>query len=147
MLGAAREAWERQGFTVYGMALAGKASEGIYESAGIKSDTIYKSLIEIQEQRLKLNSKSIILVDEAGMVGTEVTNKLVKLAVKSKARLVLVGDNRQLQPIEAGGAFQAIAKEVGEVKLIKIKRQKEAWAIKAATIARSVGRGSRGWSG
>ncbi|MCB0331267.1 MAG: AAA family ATPase [Bdellovibrionales bacterium] len=46
-------------------------------------------------------------------------------------KLVLVGDARQLQPVDAGGPFKAIASEVGEARLSRIRRQEEAWAREA----------------
>ena len=44
------------------------------------------------------------------------------------AKLVMVGDDRQLQPIDAGGAFKAIKDELGAGKLSTIYRQKDEWA-------------------
>ena len=42
-----------------------------------------------------------------------------------------MGDDKQLQPIEAGGAFNAIGKRVGQADLTEIKRQREVWAREA----------------
>ena len=62
------------------------------------------------------------------MVGTRQMERLVSHTQEAGAKLVLVGDARQLQPVEAGGPFKAIAESVGEAELTSIRRQDEAWA-------------------
>ena len=52
------------------------------------------------------------------------------------AKVVLVGDAEQLQPIEAGAAFRAIAERVGYQELSGIRRQREAWQREASRISR-----------
>jgi Ti-type conjugative transfer relaxase TraA len=131
MLGAVREAWERQGYKVYGAALSGKAAQGLQDGAGIQSETIHKTLFDVQSGRLALNSKSVLVVDEAGMVGTRQMAELVEVTERAKAKLVLVGDARQLQPVDAGGPFKAIAERVGQAELIENRRQKDDWTKKA----------------
>ena len=66
----------------------------------------------------------MLVIDEAGMVGTRQMAELVERCTAKEATLVLVGDNKQLQAIEQGGAFQAIAEVVGGRRLTEIIRQK-----------------------
>ncbi|RWB22494.1 MAG: Dtr system oriT relaxase, partial [Mesorhizobium sp.] len=56
----------------------------------------------------------------------------VKAVVRAGAKLVLVGDPEQLQPIEAGAAFRAIADRIGYAELETIYRQREEWMRKAS---------------
>jgi ATP-dependent exoDNAse (exonuclease V) alpha subunit len=78
-----------------------------------------------------LDAKTILVVDEAGMVGTRQMKALLDACKTAGAKLVLVGDARQLQPIEAGGPFAALAKVLGQAVLTEIHRQREAWAKSA----------------
>src|ERR1051326_5698178 len=131
MLRAARRVWQRQGFKVIGAALAGKAAEGLPRESGIKSTTVAGLLASIEGGWTKLNKRSVVVIDEAGMIGTRTMARLVAETQKRGARLVLVGDERQLQPIEAGSPFKVIGERLGVSRLTQIRRQREDWAKEA----------------
>ncbi|MBB5538775.1 Ti-type conjugative transfer relaxase TraA [Rhizobium giardinii] len=133
MMKAAREAWELAGYRVVGGALAGKAAEGLEKEAGIQSHTLASWELRWNRGRDSLDAKTIFVIDEAGMVASKQMAGFVEAVVRAGAKLVLVGDPDQLQPIEAGAAFRAIADRIGYAELETIYRQREDW-MRAASL-------------
>ncbi|MCC0051883.1 MAG: Ti-type conjugative transfer relaxase TraA, partial [Rhodobiaceae bacterium] len=133
MMKAARQAWELAGYTVVGGALAGKAAEGLEKEAGIPSRTLASWELSWKQGRRPLDDKTIFVLDEAGMVSSKQMAFFVETVTKAGAKLVLVGDAEQLQPIEAGAAFRAIVERTGYAELETIYRQKETW-MRAASL-------------
>lgn len=132
MLAAAREAWEEQGYRVYGAALAGKAAEGLEESSGIESRTLASWSRSWDNDRNTIGRGDVFVIDEAGMVGSRQLARFIGEAEQRGAKIVLVGDHEQLQAIGAGAPFRAIAEQIGHVELSDIRRQREAWQREAS---------------
>lgn len=101
MLGAAREAWEAQGYQVKGAALAGKAAEGLQISSGITSRSLASWEYAWRCDRDLLTKRDVFVIDEAGMVGTRQMQRVLEHVEQAGAKAVLVGDTEQLQAIEA----------------------------------------------
>ena len=130
MLAAARDAWQAQGYRVIGGALAGKAAEGLQISSGIPSRTLASWELMWQHGHAALTSRNVLVIDEAGMVGTRQLARVLERADEAGAKVVLVGDTRQLAAIEAGAPMRAIAERIGMVELTDIRRQK-GWQAQA----------------
>lgn len=149
LLNAAREAWETSGLNVIGASVSGKATRGLKDGSGIESRTMASLLWEPDQlsryafkhhakqflraaqgkttyklEGVQLDNKSVVVIDEAGMVGTRDMAQLIEKVNKAGAKLVLVGDSRQLQPVSAGGPFKAIEEQIGAATLTEITRQK-----------------------
>ncbi|WP_269586448.1 Ti-type conjugative transfer relaxase TraA [Roseibium sp. Sym1] len=139
MMKAAREAWELAGYTVVGGALAGKAAEGLEKEAGIPSRTLASWELGWQKGRRSLDDRTVFVLDEAGMVSSRQMATFVEAVTRSGAKLILVGDAEQLQPIEAGAAFRAIVERTGYAELETIYRQNEPW-MRAASLDLARGR-------
>ncbi|WP_442879906.1 Ti-type conjugative transfer relaxase TraA [Aurantimonas sp. E1-2-R+4] len=127
MLGVAREAWEASGYDVRGIALSGIAAEALQSGSGIASRTIASMEHGWRNGRDLLTSGDVLVIDEAGMVGTRQMERVLSHAADAGAKIVLVGDPRQLQSIEAGAAFRSIHERHGGAEIGEVRRQREDW--------------------
>ncbi len=150
MLRITRESFEEAGYELHGCALAGVAAKKLQTESGISSDTLAMTLKQLNPKgtdvfkhhvrqlsraarkrstwkypKLKLHSKSVIVLDESSMVGTRDFMHLLQAVEKANAQIVCLGDHRQLPAIEAGGAFGSILKRLGGIDLQEIRRQEK----------------------
>lgn len=122
-MAAAYEAWKEQGYTVHGLAPTGRAAEQLSESIP-GSKTVASAELLAEDGRGPLADKgSIIVIDEAGMVDSRTMAGIIEKARENDIAIRLVGDERQLQPVQAGGAFKALRSELGSGRLTTIIRQ------------------------
>ncbi|MEO1922047.1 MAG: Ti-type conjugative transfer relaxase TraA [Sphingomonadaceae bacterium] len=127
MLGVAREAWESAGYQVRGAALSGIAAENLEGGSGIASRTIASFEHQWSQGRELLTSRDVLVIDEAGMVGSRQMERVLSEAKARGAKVVLVGDPQQLQAIEAGAAFRCVAERHGAIEIGEVRRQREDW--------------------
>ena len=127
MLGIAREVWEGAGFEVRGVALSGIAAENLESGSGIASRSIASMEHGWGHGRDLLTTSDVLVIDEAGMVGTRQLERVLSHAAEAGAKVVLVGDPQQLQSIEAGAAFRSIYERHGGAEIGEVRRQREDW--------------------
>ena len=132
-LEACRETWEAEGYRVYGLAPTGRAAQNL-EGSGISSQTLHKFLKAFEGGRCQYDSKSILVLDEAGMVDVERFDKFLNAVQTLGVKAVVVGDGAQLQPVEAGPAFRLVTERIGVSRLEEIIRQKENWQRDATIL-------------
>ena len=135
-LDAAREAWQAAGVPVLGCALSARAACELRDQAAMDATTIARLRMGLREGA-RLAEGSVLIVDEAGMVGTRDLPALSDAASQSRARLNLVGDDRQLPEIDAGGAFGALARQGPTCELREVRRQHEPWDRDALNAPRA----------
>ncbi|MEO0682953.1 MAG: AAA family ATPase, partial [Pseudomonadota bacterium] len=134
LLATAADAWRRQGLTVHGAALAGKAADGLVEAAGIQSRTLASLEMAWAHGLEPIAPGDVLVVDEAGMIGTRQLARIAANMAELGAKLVLVGDPEQLQPIEAGTPFRDLVEAHGAARLTEIHRQKDDWQRRATMM-------------
>jgi conjugative relaxase-like TrwC/TraI family protein len=122
-LSAVRDAYERSGVRVIGVAWQGQAADLLRREAGIESQTAALLLRRIERGESAIPARGLIVVDEASAMPTRALERLVHAAAWRSARVVLVGDRAQLPAIEAGGGFAAVADRLGAVELTENRRQ------------------------
>jgi conjugative relaxase-like TrwC/TraI family protein len=125
-LAAARKAWDDAGFTVIGCALAARAARQLQDDSQIPSVTLDRLLIDLDRPDTPgLTSRTVVVADEAAMIGTRKLGRLLDHAHQARAKVVLVGDPRQLPEIEAGGVFTGLVDRLGAVELVENRRQRD----------------------
>ena len=108
------------GYTVQGVALAGRASKRLYESTGCLCSTIAKFL---KQDPPKDNEKYVLVIDETSMVDVRSMFNMVT-HLPDTARIIMVGDVQQLPPIGEGRVFADVINSsiVPTVALTKVER-------------------------
>ena len=137
MLGTAKVAWEANGHRVLGATLAGKAAEELQAASGIESRTLasYQYAWERDPDRTgpsALRKGDVLVIDEAGMVGSRQMAEFIAEVDRVGAKVVLVGDPEQLQPINAGAAFRSIMQRTGFAQMDEVRRQQVPWQCDAS---------------
>jgi conjugative relaxase-like TrwC/TraI family protein len=96
------------------LAPTGKAvDQAMRDGAGDRGLTVAKALALIEDGKLEVDRATVVVVDEASMVGTPELKKLISAAVVGRAKMVLVGDCYQLAPVKArGGMFEQLCAEL-----------------------------------
>jgi conjugative relaxase-like TrwC/TraI family protein len=118
-LDAVREAFEASGHRVLGVSLAARAARELEAGAGIASSTAHALQVALDGGRARLRPGDVLVVNEAGMLGTRLMAALADEAGRAKAKMILVGDPKQLPAVEAGGLLSALAARVEVVELVK----------------------------
>ena len=136
MVRAARDAWAAHGTAVRGLAVSAVAAGVLAEEAGIPADTVAKFLHDANRRGDPsggLGSGDVVVVDEAAMLATADLAALVEAAEAADAKLVLVGDHRQLGAVEAGGLFRLLVADSRAAELHQVRRFTHPWEA-AATL-------------
>jgi conjugative relaxase-like TrwC/TraI family protein len=123
-LAAATTIWTRQGVQVRGTAVAALTAQGLQEATAAQSVSLTR-LLHSPSQHVP--ERGVLLVDEAGMIGTRQLQRLLTLARQRECKVVLVGDPAQLPELEAGGAFAALTQHPAALRLCGHGRQTQPW--------------------
>jgi conjugative relaxase-like TrwC/TraI family protein len=149
-LSVVREIYEKAGYRVTGVAPSAVAACNLQEGSGAESTTLARRLLQLNrrssfkrhhQRQIKrflkgertyaydgrsfsFNKKDVVLFDESGMSGTRDWAEFLEHVRHAGAKLIAVGHRCQLQPIDAGGPFAAIADRTDAAQLEHVTRQK-----------------------
>jgi conjugative relaxase-like TrwC/TraI family protein len=136
-LGIARHAWQLDGYRLLAAAPTGIATVSLHGEGFEDVATCDRLLGDLDRGREQLDTRTVLVVDEAGMVGSRKLARLLEHAEQAQAKVVLVGDDRQLAAIDAGGGFRALRLRLGASELVENRRQQQAWECEALELVRS----------
>jgi conjugative relaxase-like TrwC/TraI family protein len=137
-LGMARHAWQLDGYRLLACAPTGIATVSLEAEGFEEVATCDRVLADLDQGRERLDGRTVVVVvDEAGMLGSRKLARLLDHAQQAQAKVVLVGDDRQLASIDAGGGFRALRLRLGASELTENRRQQQAWEREALELVRS----------
>jgi hypothetical protein len=136
-LGIARHAWQLNDYRLLASAPTGIATPSLQGEGFEDVATCDRLLGDLDHGREQLDARTVLVIDEAGMLGSRKLARLLEHAQQAQAKVVLVGDDRQLAPIDAGGGFRALRLRLGASELTENRRQQQAWEREALDLVRS----------
>jgi hypothetical protein len=124
-------AWQDDGRTVHGVALAWRQSDDLVEAGIPARDTraVASFLSGVKSGRLRLDQKAVVVIDEIGLLGTRQLNDILAAQKKDGFQLVMLGDPKQMQSVEAGSVIELLRRAFGKNSLPELGssvRQKDA---------------------
>ena len=136
------KAWQDDGRTVYGIALAWRQSDDLADAgiAARNTRAVASFLRVVQLDRLHLDHKSVVVIDEIGLLGTRQLNEILAVQKQTGFQLVMIGDPKQMQSVEAGPVIALLRRALGEdcvPELASSVRQNDAEERKIALMFRN----------
>ncbi len=129
-LAALKIAYSSAGHRVLGLAPSGAAAAELQKSSGIDSQTIHALLMQLENDNARkpfqLTDGDVIVLDEAGMVDTRTLHKLMSHVEVAGAKIVLVGDSKQLEAVGSASTLHMLTQHLGAARLEQIARQRSA---------------------
>jgi hypothetical protein len=120
------DAWRSAGGRVYAFGPSARAAQELGQAIGAPPHTLHQVTTALRAgttpQAFAFRARDLVIVDEAAMAGTHTLHDVVEYALHRGADVRLVGDDKQLGPVEAGGAIRLIAHDVGAVTFYEVVR-------------------------
>ena len=138
---AAAEGWAQAGYELRAVAPTWRAAN-VLRAEGLEASSVARLLAQVEggdggeADASLLSPHTVLLVDEAGMVGSADLAALIDAADAAQAKLVLVGDHQQLGEIDAGGLYRALAERTEPIILDEVIRHNHDVDREAARMIR-----------
>lgn len=135
--------FEADGRTLIGCAVSTGAAEKLNSETGIECRSVSMTLSMIKKGALTLNDKTVVVLDESGMINIHQSQELAQRCKDRGAKLLVQGDTRQLQPVGAGMGMSLLEDILPTAELTEIRRQKKEEDRRIAAMFYDVENGKR----
>jgi conjugative relaxase-like TrwC/TraI family protein len=109
LLQALKTVTDAQGNRLIAISYQGKAADEMAKA--LKDNKVQSATIEsFKSSGVKLTNKDIVIMDEASMTGAKDMLEIQNKIKESGAKMVMIGDYKQIQAIAAGKAFEQAVK-------------------------------------
>jgi conjugative relaxase-like TrwC/TraI family protein len=138
VISAASEAWRKEGYEVIGTAIPGATAKRLGADAKLEHSLTTDALINrVENGNIRLDAKTVVVMDEAGMADSKRLPRLVELTADRGSKLLLAGDSAQLPSIGAGGLFKELQANAPTAQLSEVHRARNEWEKQAWTEIRN----------
>jgi conjugative relaxase-like TrwC/TraI family protein len=135
--GATVDAFRRAGIRVIPTAPTGVAAHQLEHETNLPAPTVDALLGQLDRREERLDSQTVVILDEAAMLGTRKLARLMTHASRAHAKLIMIGDDKQLASIDTGGAFRALRLRLGASELRGNHRQQTPLGRQVALLLRT----------
>lgn len=125
-------AYRERGYEVRGAALTDHAAAALETAIGVRSQTLADLERSWSEGAGRLDARSVLLLDEAGILDVRRLGGILAEAGERGAKVVLLGDPGRMQAIGAGDAFRGLLEQHPSVRLDAPRCQREPWQAAAS---------------
>ena len=115
---------KEHGYEIVPTAVAWRTAVALGDDCDARAFCVDKLLKLAAKEQVEIGRKTLIVVDEAGMLSTRQAHHILQLSERHGAKVVFAGDTRQQQPVEAGPGLRLIRDVAGSVRVDRIRRQK-----------------------
>ena len=112
------------GYEIVPTAVAWRTAVALGDDCDARPYCVDKLLKLAAKGQIQIGKRTLIVVDEAGMLSTRQAHHILQLSERHGAKVVFAGDTRQQQPVEAGPGLRLISDVTGSVRVDRIRRQK-----------------------
>ena len=116
--------YRERGYRVIATAFSWRASLNLANETGAQPHSLARLFTQVHAGHTVLDDKTLLIVDEAGTLSVREMRTVLEIAERAGAKVLLVGDLDQLQPIEAGPGLRLVVDQVGAAKIETIRRQR-----------------------
>lgn len=125
-LKAARTAYEEDGAKVIGLSWTNKVIQDMRANGFENCDTVTRQLNALRKGKTQWDENTVIVVDEAAMLSSKALGDVLSHAARAGAKVILAGDDAQLNSIEPGGLFGKLREQFGAATLTEVQRTTDA---------------------
>ena len=115
---------KEHGYEIVPTAVAWRTAVALGDDCHARPYCVDKLLKLAARGQVEIGGKTLIVVDEAGMLSTRQAHHILQLSERHGAKVVFAGDTRQQQPVEAGPGLRLIRDVAGSIRVDRIRRQK-----------------------
>ncbi|MDE0341654.1 MAG: AAA family ATPase, partial [Deltaproteobacteria bacterium] len=115
---------KEHGYEIVPTAVAWRTAVTLGDDCDARAFCVDKLLKLAAKEQVEIGAKTLIVVDEAGMLSTRQAHHILQLSERHGAKVVFAGDTRQQQPVEAGPGLRLIRDVARSVRVDRIRRQK-----------------------